>query len=98
MTNFEIITKTAIASGIFTEAEAAAHIQRTGELPLHTFQGWKDRGFIVKKGEHARAKITIWKHAGKKTDEETGEEDSGHHYMKLAHFFTLDQVEAIKTA
>jgi hypothetical protein len=41
--------------------------------PIHTYNGWKDRGYQVKRGEHAKASFTIWKYTGKK-DEETGEE------------------------
>ena len=98
MTNAEIITRTAIASGLFSEAEAMAIIQQNGELPLHTFQGWKARGFQVKKGEKSTIRITIWKHSGRKVDKETGEEDAGHHFMKNACFFTASQVEAVQTA
>lgn len=98
MTNFEIITRTAIAEGIFTEAEAMEHIEKRGELPLHTFKGWKARGFQVKKGEKTRIRIGIWQQTKSKTNEETGEEIPGHMFMKTSCFFTGEQVEAIKTA
>lgn len=60
---------------------------------IHTFQHWKELGFIVKKGQKAIAKLTIWKHTSKK-DEETGEEESKM-FMKTASFFSASQVEAI---
>ena len=65
--------------------------------PIHTYNGWKDQGYQVKKGEHAKASFPIWKYSGKK-DEETGEEENGHCFMKKAFWFTFDQVERGKTA
>lgn len=62
--------------------------------PIHTYNGWKDIGYQVKKGEHAKAQFPIWKYAGKK-DEETGEEENGHCFMKKAFWFTADQVEKV---
>lgn len=62
--------------------------------PIHTYNGWKDIGYQVKKGEHAKAQFQIWKYAGKK-DEETGEEENGHCFMKKAFWFTADQVEKV---
>lgn len=37
------------------------------ELPeeIHTFNGWKERGFRVKKGEKSEIKFAIWKHTVK---------------------------------
>ena len=66
---------------------------------IHTFQAWKQLGFIVRKGEHAIAKFPIWKYKpGKKKDAE-GDEDAaqkkGYCFMKMAFFFTADQVDAI---
>ena len=62
--------------------------------PIHTYNGWKDIGYQVKKGEHAKAMFPIWKYSGKK-DEETGEEADGHCFMKKAFWFTFDQVEKV---
>lgn len=61
--------------------------------PIHTFQAWKELGFVVKKGQKAITKLTIWKHTTK-TDKETGEESSKM-FMKTASFFSAEQVEAI---
>ena len=41
MTNTEIITRTAIAEGLFTEAEATAIIASGRRLPLHTYSEWR---------------------------------------------------------
>ena len=38
------------------------------EIPveIHTFKGWKEQGYIVKKGEKSNIKIKIWKHTKKR--------------------------------
>lgn len=59
--------------------------------PIHTFAAWKEMGFRVKKGEHAKAKFTIWKYSAKKDEE--NEEVDARMFMKTAHFFTREQVE-----
>jgi len=71
--------------------------------PLHTFAKWKELGYSVKKGEHAKAAFYIWKAGkGKKASEEDatdGEKNPEQMkmFMKKAFFFTFDQVEKIKT-
>ena len=74
--------------------EDGTTIQIPEPEPIHTYNGWKELGFQVRKGEHAKASFQIWKYTGKK-DEETGEETDGHCFMKKAFWFTLDQVEKI---
>lgn len=68
------------------------------ELPepetIHTYNGWKELGYQVKKGQKAKACFMIWKWHGKK-DEETGEEVGGNCYQRKAFWFTFDQVEKI---
>lgn len=64
---------------------------------LHTYAAWQEIGRQVKKGEKAKATITIWKQ-GKSyttTNNETGaeEEREGRMFMKNAYFFTFDQTE-----
>ena len=81
------------------EDENGEKIQIEEPEPLHTFSVWKQMGRIVKKGEHATARIDIWKQGKDKTtkNEETGEEETkeGHMFMKTAFFFSFDQTEAI---
>lgn len=81
MSNEEIITKSAIRAGIFSEEEAAAYIMNGLRLPIHTFAEWKSWGYMVKKGEHAALTVSIWKpKTRKKKDEKTvdaKEENSG---------------------
>lgn len=69
--------------------------------PIHTYNGWKDLGYQVKKGEHAKATFHIWKYSGKKgeeakSEEANGEEESGGKcWMRKAFWFTFDQVEKV---
>ena len=71
------------------------------ELPeeIHTFNAWKQRGFIVRKGEHAVASFPIWKYVTRKnaSDEplEAAEAANGFCRMKLSHFFAARQVEPL---
>lgn len=69
--------------------------------PLHTFARWKELGYIVKKGQHAKATIYIWKTGkGKKEEDPNANGESSPEkmkmFMKKAFFFTFDQVEKIK--
>ena len=61
---------------------------------IHTYSGWKHRGFQVRKGQRAVARFPIWHHSGK-VDEETGIE-SGACYQKMASWFTAEQVERVR--
>lgn len=60
---------------------------------IHTFQTWKELGYMVQKGQKAITKLTIWKHTTK-TDKETGEQTS-RMFLKEAAFFAASQVKAI---
>ena len=65
---------------------------------IHTFRTWQKLGFQVQRGEHAVAKFPVWKFRayGKKEDQEAGEEEQpvkGKCFMKVAFFFTIDQVK-----
>ena len=70
--------------------------------PLHTFARWKELGYIVKKGEHAKAAFYIWKAGKGKAKEEDANADGEKTpeqmkmFMKKAFFFTFEQVEKIK--
>lgn len=86
-------------SGQFVEVKNDDGTTTTMELPeeIHTFNGWKERGFVVKKGEKSSIKFPIWKHTSKKVTTDDGEErESGKMFMKTSAFFTMAQVEAIK--
>lgn len=78
--------------------------RREVELPeeIHTFQSWKQLGYMVKKGEHSVARFPIWQKSRKRIEGKEGEDEEkryekgGYYYKKVAFFFTKDQVEAIK--
>lgn len=62
--------------------------------PIHTYNGWKELGYQVKRGQKAVASFPIWKYSSKK-DEESGEEIGGKCFQKKAFWFTFEQVEKI---
>ena len=119
MTNAQIILHESLSlmeqgilkgSGQFAEVETAEGTM-TIELPevIHTFQGWKQLGYSVKKGEKSSIKFPIWKHTTKmlKTDTDSAElnkmnqqinEQGGqtNMFMKTAAWFTFSQVEPIQ--
>lgn len=90
-------------SGEFVEIVKEDGTKETVELPeeIHTFNGWKERGYAVKKGEKSNIKFPIWKYTQKEKPEEekTGNpiEDAPttNMFMKLSAFFTFSQVEKI---
>ena len=65
---------------------------------IHTFNGWKELGYKVKKGEHAKVRFSIWKYSADKIETEDGEEKQGrgHCFLKESCWFTRDQVELMK--
>ena len=63
--------------------------------PIHTYNGWKARGYQVQKGEKAIAQFTIWKHVTKKAKSED-EEDEQKMFMKRASWFKMSQVKKIE--
>ena len=60
-----------------------------------TFNGWKEAGFMVRKGEKSRISGIVWLHPV--TKDEVGEEveDDESIYPKVYHLFHKSQVEAI---
>ncbi len=65
---------------------------------IHTYQRWKQLGYVVKKGEKAIAKFPIWKYSTKKKDTENdveNEQEAGYCFMKMSAFFSQSQVEPI---
>lgn len=66
--------------------------------PIHTFAGWKERGYMVKKGEHSDIKFAVWKYIKRKPkdmDEEEAQE-KGYCRLKTAAWFKFSQVEPIE--
>lgn len=106
MTNTQIIYNAAIANG-FTEEQLLLLLEAyKGDLPFHTFQEWKARGYSVKKGEHALFTADLWKYTNKPSKAmieaaaEAGKdapEDAPHYYKKLSYLFSFAQVEPVKS-
>ena len=63
--------------------------------PIHTYNGWKERGYQVQKGEHAIAQFAIWKHVTKKAENED-EKDESKMFIKKASWFKFSQVAPIE--
>lgn len=63
---------------------------------IHTYAGWREHGYQVKRGQKAIATFNIWK-CVKKKDKEQAEEQEENEYMFLtkAFFFAQNQVEKI---
>ena len=96
MTNFEIIVNEAIQNKLYTKEEVIERIQANGELPLHTFQAWKSKGYAVKKGEKATIITKLWKYKTFTVKNEQGEEEERTKcYLFNAYLFTEQQVEKI---
>lgn len=101
MTNVQIIA----IEQVQLLSEGILHLMDDGEIqPIHTYATWKSMGYQVKKGEKAVAKFPVWKWLTKKkqevdlADDADGETLSvfkGKCYMKVAAFFTDEQVERI---
>lgn len=66
------------------------------EMPeeIHTYKGWKERGYQVQKGEKSIAQFPIWTYRTKKKKSEDDEE-KGKMFLKTAFFFKGSQVQPI---
>ena len=93
MTNEKIIFDAAVASGIFTEAEAMGYIASGRRLPLHTYQEWRRMGYQVKQGERAALTVVLWKYRSETVEINGQEVESGDCYRTTAHLFTAAQVK-----
>lgn len=103
MTNAEIIFN----NRVFLAEQGVIKTDEDG-MPeeIHTFDAWKKRGYIVKKGEHAVAKFQIWM-PSKKSKKQMAEEEQEQEreqkdptamprmFKKVACFFTAEQVTPI---
>ena len=96
MTNAKIIEKTSLQ---LAEQGVLKMIEIDGvpmPEPIHTFNGWKERGYSVKKGEKSKIKFPIWKHTSKTVEKDGKEEERSSMFSKVSAFFTFEQVEPIK--
>ncbi len=108
MTNEEIIVEAALAAGLYTEEQVAAITEAGGELPLHTFATWKEKGFVPKKGSKG-LKVRLWRHRIRKGSEDESDSDTfnpfdpdapdpekGGYYMVTAALFDVSQVQKLE--
>ena len=102
MNNEQIIYE--IAVGLFGEEVTEKMLEDYGEIPLHTLQGWKLRGFKVKKGEKG-LESRLWKKKNRKKEQESGDssiqEDADNtanrdFYLCKSYLFRADQVEVYR--
>lgn len=67
--------------------------------PIHTYAGWRECGYQVKRGQKAIAKFNIWKCTKKKKEnkekEDEAEEEKDYMFLTKAFFFSMKQVEKI---
>lgn len=81
------------------DAEGNA-IQIEEPEPIHTYAGWREHGYQVKRGQKAIATFNIWKCAKKrkkeKENEENSEEKKEYMFLTKAFFFSQKQVEKIE--
>lgn len=112
MTNAQIIFQNRVflmEQGVLkpVEGQTVKVVDKDGErevpMPeeIHTFNEWKRLGYQVQKGEHAVAKFPVWKFKPnkKQEQEEAGEDEEpvkGRCFMKVAFFFTREQVKAVE--
>lgn len=114
MTNAEIIYRASVElmeQGVIGTAGYMPGEDQEGnpvQVPIpeviHTFNGWKQLGYIVRKGEHAVAEFHIWKWKagphpkshGADDGDADGEADPGRMFKTRAWWFTASQVQPIK--
>lgn len=115
MTNEQIIFNAAVelmnAGAIKSTGRTIECVNGAGETisidepeAIHTFQDWKARGYCVRKGEHAIARLLIWKPCMNKAQKAAEEAAAAGmilinkpKMMKVtAAFFSASQVDAIK--
>jgi hypothetical protein len=65
-------------------------------IDTKTFNGWKQAGFIVKKGETAKIEGVAWLEVGASKDDKGEENDDGFLMPKAYKLFHRSQVEAIQ--
>ena len=92
MTNEQIIADAAV---LFYGKETVARMLADGDkIPLHTANGWADRGLRVKTGEHG-LEVKLWKRKGgsQQNDKDEGAVKEGEFFKARAYLFRADQVE-----
>lgn len=63
-------------------------------IDMLTFNGWKENGYKVKKGEHSKVQGIAWLTVGKNEGEEEEEKENSYVMPKVYYLFHRSQVEA----
>ena len=86
--------------GLYTPEQIEDCIRSGHHIPLHTYRVWKEAGYRVKKGEHAKVTTMLWKYTMDHKEVHEGEEVDGvnrpHYYLSKAFLFDQDQVEKME--
>ena len=80
--------------------EDGSEIQMPEAEEMHTYKAWRARGYFVRKGEKAIARLHIWKYVARTEDHpmedgSTQEIDTSRMFLQSAYFFSQSQVERI---
>lgn len=99
MSNQEIIFN--IASEKLGEEKALFYLESEGEVPFHTYEGWKKRGKYVRRNEKG-IETRLWmkkkqKEKDNKEDENNENENENGFVLVKSYVFSIDQVETMKT-
>lgn len=102
MTNYMMVLQAALLEGVTTPEEIEKYHAAGYPLPLFTFQRWKQYGYTVKRGEHAKLIVSLWKPRGPKKMEDAEEipeeaEKNGY-FLKKCFLFDRFQVEKTEEA
>ena len=81
------------------EEKATFFLEQDGEVPYHTYEGWKARHKCVRKGEKG-IPISLWRHKTRKQIDEVeqveeSDEMNNEFYLAKAFIFSASQVEDI---
>ena len=91
--NSNIILSAALESGAASLDDFKKYAFE-GIMPrIHTFEAWRESGYIVQKGQRAAFSALIWKRIEKKRADGDPEQKF---ILKNSYFFTADQVKAIE--
>lgn len=63
------------------------------DYPLNTWATWKAMGYMVKRGEKCKHRVTMWKHATKTVEQDGQERTVGKCFYKTMNLFEAGQVE-----
>lgn len=83
MKNQEIIANAAVEAGVLSRQEAGALLDTGEDIPFHTAQGWKIKGYSVREEEQG-TEVRIWK-----------KKDGGGFYLTKAFLYSREQVETV---